>query len=99
MKTIGSIAGFQYISRDSEVRIFSLQMLALPFVYPFLQLASGDTFESLKLSPNFANGTTIPNGDYRILVRALRITGDPLNEGDYDSWLSEAFGVRVPQNP
>jgi hypothetical protein len=62
-------------------------------------VASSDTFESLQLTPTFANGTTIPNGDYRILVRALRVTGDPAIEGDYESWLSEIFGVQVPQKP
>jgi len=36
----------------------------------------------------FANGTTISNGSYRLLIRALRITGDPTNESDYESWLS-----------
>lgn len=38
-------------------------------------------------SRKFASGTTIPNGSYRILLRALKITGDPANENDYESWL------------
>ncbi|KAJ7817766.1 subtilisin-like protease [Mycena olivaceomarginata] len=41
----------------------------------------------------FANGTVIPNGSYRVLLRSLRVTGDPTNEADYDSWLSPVFGV------
>jgi len=45
--------------------------------------------------PTFANGTTIPNGQYRVLLRALRVTGDPTNEADYDSWLSPIVGVKV----
>ncbi|KAG8907957.1 hypothetical protein FRB99_001465 [Tulasnella sp. 403] len=36
----------------------------------------------------FANGSTIPNGSYRILMRALKITGDPTKGEDYESWLS-----------
>ncbi|KAF9467400.1 pyrolysin [Collybia nuda] len=43
----------------------------------------------------FANGTQIPNGSYRTLVRALRVTGDPTREEDYDSWLSPIVGVAV----
>ncbi|KAL0072267.1 hypothetical protein AAF712_000029 [Marasmius tenuissimus] len=42
-------------------------------------------------SPTFVNGSTIPNGKYRILMRALRVTGDVGNEGDYESWLSPVF--------
>jgi len=37
----------------------------------------------------FTNGTTIPNGTYKFLLRALHITGDPNNESDYEAWLSE----------
>ncbi|KAG7098360.1 hypothetical protein E1B28_000318 [Marasmius oreades] len=47
-------------------------------------------------TPTFANGTTIPNGNYRFLLRALRVTGDPENESDYESWLSPVLGVFVP---
>lgn len=39
-------------------------------------------------TPTFANGTAIPNGRYKILLRALKITGDPTKESDYDAWLS-----------
>ncbi|KAF7357681.1 Minor extracellular protease vpr [Mycena venus] len=45
------------------------------------------------LSNTFANGTTISNGSYKVLLRALRVTGDPTNEADYESWLSPIFGV------
>ncbi|KIM45535.1 hypothetical protein M413DRAFT_343058 [Hebeloma cylindrosporum] len=47
-------------------------------------------------APTFANGTTIANGPYRILVRALRVTGNPTREEDYESWLSPVVGVQVP---
>ncbi|KAJ1301871.1 hypothetical protein OPQ81_009098 [Rhizoctonia solani] len=36
----------------------------------------------------FANGTAIPNGSYKILVRALKITGSPSLEEDYEVWTS-----------
>ncbi|KIO16473.1 hypothetical protein M407DRAFT_33879 [Tulasnella calospora MUT 4182] len=39
-------------------------------------------------TPTFSNGTTIPNGRYKILLRALKITGDAEKNSDYDTWLS-----------
>ncbi|KAJ7238980.1 subtilisin-like protease [Mycena rebaudengoi] len=48
---------------------------------------------SIVLAKAFANGTVIPNGSYKILLRSLRVTGDPTNEADYDSWLSPIIGV------
>ncbi|KAI0775848.1 subtilisin-like protease [Trametes elegans] len=56
----------------------------------------GTGFNSLGLlAPQFANGTTIPNGSYRILVRALKVTGDPKKEEDFESWLSPVIGIQV----
>ena len=49
-------------------------------------------------SPTFANGTTIPNGMYKLLLRALKVTGDPTNEADFESWLSPVIGVDVLSN-
>jgi hypothetical protein len=51
------------------------------------------SFNVIFLSNTFANGTTIPPGSYKILLRSLRVTGDPTNEADYDSWLSPTIGV------
>ncbi|CAE7119808.1 unnamed protein product [Rhizoctonia solani] len=42
----------------------------------------------------FANGTHIPNGSYRILLRALKITGDPKVEGDFEVWFSPTLVVK-----
>ncbi|CCA68627.1 related to subtilisin-like serine protease [Serendipita indica DSM 11827] len=36
----------------------------------------------------FANHTAIPNGRYKVLVRALKISGDLKKEEDYEAWLS-----------
>ncbi|KAG8953400.1 hypothetical protein FRC04_002242 [Tulasnella sp. 424] len=44
-------------------------------------------------TPTFSNGTTIPNGKYKILLRALRIKGDPTKKFDYDSWLSPEIDI------
>ncbi|RPD78695.1 subtilisin-like protease [Lentinus tigrinus ALCF2SS1-7] len=57
----------------------------------------GTGFNELSIpTPQFANGTTIPNGSYRILLRALKVTGDPTKEEDFESWLSPVIGVQVP---
>ncbi|KAJ7747214.1 subtilisin-like protease [Mycena metata] len=48
---------------------------------------------TLLLENAFANGTTIPNGSYKVLLRSLRVTGDATNEADYESWLSPIIGV------
>ena len=53
-------------------------------------------YYTLDLLPQFANQTTIPNGKYRVLLRALEITGNPTVEDDYESWLSPIFGINAP---
>ncbi|KAG8925034.1 hypothetical protein FRC00_004419, partial [Tulasnella sp. 408] len=46
-------------------------------------------YNVIALNPaNFNNGTEIPNGSYKLLLRALKITGDPKKNGDYEQWLS-----------
>ncbi|KAH9484870.1 Minor extracellular protease vpr [Psilocybe cubensis] len=44
--------------------------------------------------PVFANGTAVPSGAYRILLRALRVTGDATRQEDYESWLSPVIGFQ-----
>ncbi|KAF5371300.1 hypothetical protein D9758_004263 [Tetrapyrgos nigripes] len=44
-------------------------------------------------TPTFANGTTIPNGLYKYLIRSLKVTGDSSKEEDFESWLSPIVGV------
>ncbi|CAA7260654.1 unnamed protein product [Cyclocybe aegerita] len=46
-------------------------------------------------APTFANGTTITNGQYRVLFRALKVTGNSKRQGDYESWLSPVFGISL----
>ncbi|KAJ7772724.1 subtilisin-like protease [Mycena maculata] len=54
----------------------------------------GDSLDYTVIQTNtFANGTIIPSGSYRVLLRALKVTGDPTNEADYESWLSPIVGV------
>ena len=54
----------------------------------------GGAYETLALAtPTFSNGTTIPKGSYRFLLRALKNTGTPTKQEDYESWLSQPFVV------
>ncbi|KAF7315418.1 Pyrolysin [Mycena indigotica] len=48
---------------------------------------------TVALTNTFANGTVIPNGTYKVLLRALKVTGNPTNEDDWESWLSPIFGI------
>jgi len=58
---------------------------------------SGNAFDALDFFwPTFSNETFIANGTYRLFLRALRVFGDPENEGDYDTWLSPIVGVYAP---
>ncbi|CAE6439697.1 unnamed protein product [Rhizoctonia solani] len=42
----------------------------------------------------FANGTAIPDGSYKILVRALKITGNAQAEEDFEVWTSPTVVVK-----
>ncbi|POW22749.1 hypothetical protein PSHT_00889, partial [Puccinia striiformis] len=35
----------------------------------------------------------IPIGDYKILIRALRVDGNPYTDADFDYWVSPAISV------
>ncbi|KAJ7602261.1 peptidase S8/S53 domain-containing protein [Roridomyces roridus] len=72
----------------------------VPTIGPLLEmdfLGRNDQFatrdRTFLLSNIFANGTVIPDGSYKILLRALKVTGDPKNEADYESWLSPIVGI------
>ncbi|TIB43256.1 hypothetical protein E3P86_00042 [Wallemia ichthyophaga] len=41
----------------------------------------------------FADGAPIPTGEYKFLLRALKVHGDEHDSADYESWLSDAFKV------
>ncbi|KAJ7680615.1 pyrolysin, partial [Mycena polygramma] len=53
-------------------------------------------YTSFVLPGSFANGTRINDGQYRTLVRALKVNGNPSAEEDYESWLGPQFGVVTP---
>ncbi|KAG8728430.1 hypothetical protein FRC11_011074 [Ceratobasidium sp. 423] len=46
------------------------------------------------LVKSFANKTDIPDGSYKILFRALKITGNPKEEEDYEVWTSPQIDVK-----
>ncbi|KAJ7187896.1 subtilisin-like protease [Mycena filopes] len=67
---------------------------ALQEIDYFSRNDEGDLLDNtVVLTTTFANGTAIPAGTYKVLLRSLRVTGDPTNEADYESWLSPIFGV------
>lgn len=45
------------------------------------------------MSSQFADNSLITKGEYKILIRALKVTGNPETEEDFESWLSPAFRV------
>lgn len=45
--------------------------------------------------PLFADGSVIPNGQYRMLFRALKVTGNPNRQEDYETWLSPIIGINA----
>jgi subtilisin family serine protease len=42
----------------------------------------------------FANGSAIPNGRYKILMQALKITGNLKERADYDTWASPVAVIK-----
>jgi hypothetical protein len=51
------------------------------------------SYSVMAFNGTFLNGTVVPNGQYRMLIRALKITGDPTNESDYEAFLTPILGV------
>lgn len=82
VKVLGALTQFNFITRNNEDTS-----------------ATGNGFSTFALAtPTFANGTTIANGQYRVLVRALKVTGDSTNEADYESWLSPIIGINAAKS-
>ncbi|KAI0786658.1 pyrolysin [Abortiporus biennis] len=79
-----------------------VQTLGSLFEYNFVPRNSdvndGTGYSATAISNIFANGTTVPNGTYRVLLRVLKVTGDPTNEDDFVSWLSDTIDFHAPTN-
>lgn len=41
----------------------------------------------------YVNKTKIDNGEYRVLMRVLKVTGNPHDDMDYEDWLGPVLGV------
>lgn len=76
IKTVGTLAEFAWVSRNNEK--------------PTSNENGYSTFDLG--SATFSDGKAIPNGTYRILLRALKVTGNPEKDSDYESWLSPIIG-------
>ncbi|EJD47452.1 subtilisin-like protein [Auricularia subglabra TFB-10046 SS5] len=56
-------------------------------------VTQGTPFELMDFPTTFANGTSIPDGQYKLLLRVLRIGGNPNDEKDYDVYVSQQVGL------
>ncbi|KAJ7647008.1 subtilisin-like protease [Roridomyces roridus] len=56
-----------------------------------------DGYSTVVLDGKYANGTRIDDGQYRGLLRALKIGGHTDKEEDWDFWLTPQFGVVTPE--
>ncbi|KAF5348713.1 hypothetical protein D9758_006755 [Tetrapyrgos nigripes] len=94
------------ISGRHDRRQDSGSAAAVPIVGPifeFTYLARNDNFTNPSYFVNitsavFFNGTRVPNGMYKYLMRTLRVTGNPAKEEDYDEYLSPVLGYAVPDD-
>ncbi|EJD44569.1 subtilisin-like protein [Auricularia subglabra TFB-10046 SS5] len=53
----------------------------------------GSNFIYMEFPSQFANGTKVPFGQYKLLLRALRITGNPSKAADWDVYVSQQVGI------
>jgi len=53
----------------------------------------GTGYTNMTLSAQFLNGTSIPPGEYRILLRAQHVATDTLLESSYDVYMSNSFKI------
>ncbi|KAJ3521240.1 hypothetical protein NMY22_g12392 [Coprinellus aureogranulatus] len=89
-RVVGIVGEWDSLSRNSESS-------DIPFRLGSQDINNnGADIVALK-TPTFANGTTIPNGSYRLLFRALRVTGDREKQEDYETCKElDASRVRSP---
>jgi hypothetical protein len=45
---------------------------------------------------SYLNTSAIASGEYKLLLRTLKITGNAASEEDYESWLSPVIKIQVP---
>ncbi|PFH46577.1 hypothetical protein AMATHDRAFT_7645 [Amanita thiersii Skay4041] len=81
MKTVGNIETRSWVQRNR----------------PLDDRSVGGFKDEVVAIDKFSNKKAIPNGDYRVLLRALRVTGDPSRLGDCESWLSPIVRIKAPK--
>ncbi|MBW0479850.1 hypothetical protein O181_019565 [Austropuccinia psidii MF-1] len=61
---------------------------------------NGSIYDTSHGVHNRTRAIPVPDGKYKILMRGLRVTGDPLVDSDYEAWLSPSFAIKrsVPLN-
>ena len=52
-----------------------------------------DPYYQVAVPGAFVNGTAIPVGSYKVLVRALKVGGNAANQDHYETWLSPVVNV------
>ncbi|ATY64980.1 subtilisin-like serine protease PR1C [Cordyceps militaris] len=63
-----------------------------PFTFPMLFSSRGPTTDIW--DGQLANGNYAPAGKYRLIVRALRVFGNPDNEADWDTSIGNRFVIK-----
>lgn len=58
------------------------------------QTADDNGYSTLTIDGTFADGTTIKDGSYKVLLSALRVSGNPNLITDYEMALTPAFIVK-----
>ena len=96
VKIIGTLYEAKYLSRNNEVSNLA-SISSKDHAYPLYDQDPEDNGYNVfgVTEPKFANGTTIANGSYRLLFRALKVTGDRNKQEDYETWLSPIVGIRA----
>lgn len=84
---VGSLSTESYFSRNIPTSAKNGQGY---FNYPISASETGFSF---------ANGSQVPDGSYKVLVRALKIFGDDTKVADYESWLSPVITINAAVAP
>ncbi|KAM6501852.1 pyrolysin [Amanita muscaria] len=83
--------------QNAQNNVTSVPTVGSIFEFDYLTRNNEDPqsngYSAFTLAPTFANGTTIPIGSYRLLLRALRVTGNLKDQSQYESWLSPIINI------
>ena len=92
---VGTLLKEEWLDRHGVKGFAGIDYQVLDWVSPLF--ANGTTVPSGKLLychiPRHPDRSSPPLGSYRILLRVLKITGDPARERDYETYLSPVVGV------